>query len=136
MCDKEKRMKEEALKLAEKAESMAIEIPADWSSGEPKNSMTDIADMIRKLVAKIEVCERDYNFMYSYAKGLEQVEKDLKAEQKVPIKPLSDEKIQELADRHLTYILYDEDEYGYEVEITGELAFYDAIIEEINKGDV
>ncbi len=53
--------------------------------------------------------------------------------QQEPIKPLTDEKIRELADKHLDYILYDEGEYGVEVEIIGELAFYDAIIEEINK---
>jgi hypothetical protein len=50
-----------------------------------------------------------------------------------PIEGLSDEKVQELANKHLTYVLYDEGEYGIEVEITGEIAFYDAIIEELNK---
>ena len=47
-------MKEEALKLADKAESLAIELPADWSSGEPKNVMTDISAMIRKLVEELD----------------------------------------------------------------------------------
>ena len=46
---------------------------------------------------------------------------------------LSDEKIRELADKHLSYIAYDDgDGYG-DIEIIGELAFYDAIIEELNK---
>lgn len=62
-------MSEEALKLADKADGMAIEIPADWSSGEPKNVMTDIADMIRKLVAendnlfKALLAEQEHNEM-------------------------------------------------------------------------
>lgn len=49
------------------------------------------------------------------------------------IEGLSDEKIRELADKHLSYIAYDDgDGYG-DIEIIGELAFYDAIIEELNK---
>ena len=47
-------IKDEALKLAEIAESLAIELPADWSSGEPKNIMTDISAMIRKLVEELD----------------------------------------------------------------------------------
>lgn len=49
------------------------------------------------------------------------------------VKGLSDEKIRELAREHLDYISYDEGEYGTEIEIIGELDFYDAIINEINK---
>ncbi len=37
-----------AYELAEQAEGLAYEIPADWSSGEPKNVATDIADMLRQ----------------------------------------------------------------------------------------
>ena len=37
-------------------------------------------EVVDACVAQLKVSERDYNFMYSYAKGLEQVEKDLKAE--------------------------------------------------------
>ena len=37
-----------AYELAEHAEGLAYEIPADWSSGEPKNIATDIADMLRQ----------------------------------------------------------------------------------------
>jgi hypothetical protein len=55
-------MKEEALKLADKLEGL--------NSCEPV-IIKACEDMIRKLVAKIEVTERDYNFMYSYAIGLE-----------------------------------------------------------------
>jgi hypothetical protein len=46
---------------------------------------------------------------------------------------LSDEKVKELASKYLTYIAYDEgDGYG-DVEIVGELEFYDAIVNELNK---
>ena len=37
-----------AYELAEHAEGLAYEIPADWSSGEPKNVATDIANMLRQ----------------------------------------------------------------------------------------
>lgn len=40
------------------------------------------ADIIKQLVAKIEVTERDYNFMKDYAISLELVEKELKAQLK------------------------------------------------------
>lgn len=49
------------------------------------------------------------------------------------VKGLSDEKIRELAREHLDYVSYDEGEYGCEIEITGELDFYDAIVNELNK---
>jgi hypothetical protein len=46
---------------------------------------------------------------------------------------LSDDKVKELANKYLTYIAYDEgDGYG-DVEIVGELEFYDAIVNELNK---
>ena len=42
-----------AYELAEHAEGLAYEIPADWSSGEPKNVATDIADMLRQQADEI-----------------------------------------------------------------------------------
>ena len=42
-----------AYELAEQAEGLAYEIPADWSSGEPKNVATDIADMLRQQADRI-----------------------------------------------------------------------------------
>ena len=42
-----------AYELAEKAEVLAYEIPADWSSGEPKNVATDIANMLRQQADRI-----------------------------------------------------------------------------------
>jgi hypothetical protein len=43
-----------AYELAEQAEGLAYEIPADWSSGEPKNVATDIANMLRQQADRIE----------------------------------------------------------------------------------
>ena len=43
-----------AYELAEHAEGLAYEIPADWSSGEPKNVATDIANMLRQQADRIE----------------------------------------------------------------------------------
>ena len=42
-----------AYELAEKAQGLAYEIPADWSSGEPKNVATDIANMLRQQADRI-----------------------------------------------------------------------------------
>ena len=47
-----------AYELAEKAEGLAYEIPADWSSGEPKNLATDIADMLRQQADRIAELEK------------------------------------------------------------------------------
>ncbi len=64
-------MKEEALKLADMLEEPHLmEGYTDIYRVAPWQNKLG-ADMIRKLVAKIEVTERDYNFMYSYAIGLE-----------------------------------------------------------------
>lgn len=51
-------MKDEALKLADRADGLAIELPADWSSGEPKNVMTDISAMIRRLVEELDAKDK------------------------------------------------------------------------------
>ena len=48
-----------AYELAEKAEGLAYEIPADWSSGEPKNVATDIANMLRKQADRIAELEQN-----------------------------------------------------------------------------
>ena len=48
-----------AYELAEHAEGLAYEIPADWSSGEPKNVATDIADMLRQQADRIAELEKD-----------------------------------------------------------------------------
>lgn len=55
-------MKEEALKLLER-QPESLE---DWVL-----YALDCDDMIRKLVTKIEVTERNYNFIKDYAIGLE-----------------------------------------------------------------
>ena len=47
-----------AYELAEQAEGLAYEIPADWSSGEPKNVATDIADMLRQQADRIAELEK------------------------------------------------------------------------------
>ena len=47
-----------AYELAEKAEGLAYEIPADWSSGEPKNVATDIAAMLRQQADRIAELEK------------------------------------------------------------------------------
>ena len=46
-----------AYELAEQAEGLVYEIPADWSSGEPKNVATDIADMLRQQADRIAALE-------------------------------------------------------------------------------
>ena len=48
-----------AYELAEQAEGLAYEIPADWSSGEPKNVATDIANMLRQQADRIAELEKD-----------------------------------------------------------------------------
>ncbi len=94
-------MKEEALKLADEINDFYKHLNQPYF-------LTQLQDMIRRLVAELD--------------------------KRTPIQGLSDGKVRELADKHLSYIAYDEgDGYG-DVEITGELAFYDAIIEEINNG--
>ena len=47
-----------AYELAEQAEGLAYEIPADWSSGEPKNIATDIANMLRQQADRIKDLEK------------------------------------------------------------------------------
>ena len=47
-----------AYELAEQAESLAYEIPADWSSGKPKNVATDIANMLRQQADRIAELEK------------------------------------------------------------------------------
>ena len=47
-----------AYELAEQAEGLAYEIPADWSSCEPKNVATDIADMLRQQADRIAEMEK------------------------------------------------------------------------------
>ena len=53
-----KRIKMTAYELAEKAQGLAYEIPADWSSGEPKNVATDIANMLRQQADRIAELEK------------------------------------------------------------------------------
>lgn len=48
-----------AYELAEHANGLAYEIPADWSSGEPKNVATEIADMLIKQADKITMLEQE-----------------------------------------------------------------------------
>jgi hypothetical protein len=64
-----------AYELAEKAEGLAYEIPADWSSGEPKNVATDIANMLRQqadLLNKYE--KRNVELQAKITKLLDRIE--------------------------------------------------------------
>ena len=61
-----------AYELAERAEGLAYEIPADWSSGEPKNVATEIATMLRQQAKRIEelehclIVEQEHNQMLQH----------------------------------------------------------------------
>ena len=75
-----------AYELAEKAEGLAYEIPADWSSGEPKNLATDIADMLRQQADRIAELEYDLKSLAKRYKALDRT------------KPLSDEELNKAFD--------------------------------------
>ena len=70
-----------AYELAEQAEGLAYEIPADWSSGEPKNVATDIADMLRQQadrIAELEHMNRNWQLSETMAYNrIAELEKDL-----------------------------------------------------------
>jgi len=69
-----------AYELAEQAEGLAYEIPADWSSGEPKNVATDIADMLRQQADRIAELEKRclyLCFSEAYANQATNVTEDL-----------------------------------------------------------
>ena len=53
-----------AYELAEQAEGLAYEIPADWSSGEPKNVATDIAAMLRQQADRIAELEKENELLH------------------------------------------------------------------------
>ena len=73
-----------AYELAEQAESLAYEIPADWSSGKPKNVATDIANMLRQQADLIRNLQKTLGFLRS---GYESINLTPQT------KPLSDEEI-------------------------------------------
>jgi hypothetical protein len=88
-----------AYELAEQAEGLAYEIPADWSSGEPKNVATDIADMLRQQADRIVELEKEV-LMWENAEVPTEVMADLIQELErrgfittPQIKELSDEEI-------------------------------------------
>ena len=104
-----------AIALLEQAEGLAYEIPADWSSGEPKNVATDIADMLRQQADRIAELEKSAEpvawikkdtliFLGNYEFGsiTIQVQKQKDDEFDIPlytkpqIKELSDEEIQSI----------------------------------------
>ena len=91
-----------AYELAEHAEGLAYEIPADWSSGEPKNVATDIADMLRQQADRIAELEKEV-LMWENAEVPTEVMADLIQELErrgfittPQIKELSDEEIDEV----------------------------------------
>jgi hypothetical protein len=91
-----------AYELAEQAEGLAYEIPADWSSGEPKNVATDIADMLRQQADRIAELEKEV-LMWENAEVPTEVMADLIQELErrkfittPQIKELSDEEIEEV----------------------------------------
>jgi hypothetical protein len=91
-----------AYELAEQAEGLAYEIPADWSSGEPKNVATDIADMLRQQADRIVELEKEV-LMWENAEVPTEVMADLIQELErrgfittPQIKELSDEEIIEI----------------------------------------
>lgn len=74
-----------AYELAEQAKGLAYEIPADWSSGEPKNVATEIATMLLQQAKRINDLEKDLalktrdrdvfcNFTLAYEKRIEELE--------------------------------------------------------------
>ena len=73
--EKENDMKEKALKLAEIEESLAIELPADWSRGEPKNIMTDISAMIRRLIEELDKLGKG-DYMEGWEEGYQACKND------------------------------------------------------------
>lgn len=80
-----------AYELAEKAQGLAYEIPADWSSGEPKNVATDIANMLRQQADRIAELEKE---LKHYKMAWNMAENELENQ----TKPLSDDEIKEIAD--------------------------------------
>ena len=91
-----------AYELAEQAEGLAYEIPADWSSGEPKNVATDIADMLRQQADRIAELEKEV-LLWENAEVPTEVMADLIQELErrgfittPQIKELSDEEIDEI----------------------------------------
>ena len=90
-----------AYELAEQAEGLAYEIPADWSSGEPKNVATDIADMLRQQADRIAELEKELYFKNYYE---ELPDTPVGIYTKPQIKELSDEEIKPLLDRIQKYL--------------------------------
>jgi len=82
-----------AYELAEQAEGLAYEIPADWSSGEPKNVATDIANMLRQQADRIAELEKQLNTPKTYVLDGKQV-----FDTTPQIKELSDEELNKAFD--------------------------------------
>ena len=95
-----------AYELAEQAEGLAYEIPADWSSGEPKNVATDIADMLRQQADRIAELEKEV-LMWENAEVPTEVMADLiqELERRGFI---TTPQIKELSDEEITEVLNDE----------------------------
>lgn len=91
-----------AYELAEQAEGLAYEVPADWSSGEPKNLATDIADMLRQQADLIHNLQKSLGFKNS---GYETINLTPQT------KPLSNEEIGDCADK--AKIPYDDNKGFY-----------------------
>jgi len=102
-----------AYELAEQAEGLAYEISADWSSGEPKNVATDIANMLRQQadrIAELEHMNKNWQLSetmaYNRIAELERLVSDMIYEKssgvydRPQIKELSDEEIEKLQAEH------------------------------------
>ena len=108
-----------AYELAEQAEGLAYEIPADWSSGEPKNVATDNADMLRQQADRIAELEKEV-LMWENAEVPTEVMADLIQELErrglittPQIKELSDEEIYKLAGKFWIEGSFDDGELDY-----------------------
>ena len=101
-----------AYELAEHAEGLAYEIPADWSSGEPKNVATDIADMLRQQADRIAELENLVSQRFDDGKRLGVLE----TEDRFRTTP----QIKELSDRELVVFLMDEIDRASEWLVNGE----------------
>ncbi len=100
-----------AYELAEHAEGLAYEIPADWSSGEPKNIATDIADVLRQQADRIAGLEKETHSINYICPNCEtHVELFYKTPQ---IKELSDEEIYKLAGEFWIDGSFDDGELDY-----------------------
>jgi hypothetical protein len=115
-----------AYELAEQAEGLAYEIPADWSSGEPKNVATDIANMLRQQaqaiatlsdrIAELEKSAEPVAWIkkdtliflgnYEFGSITIQVQKQKDNEFDIPL--YTTPQIKELSDRELVVFLMDE----------------------------